>query len=366
MTPRAQLATGTLFALLAGLMWGLVFVAPLLLPDYPAALQSFARYLAFGLIALPLAWWDRAQLARLTREDWIEALKLSVVGNLLYYLFLAAAIQRAGGPLPTMIIGSLPVVIAIVSNLRGSPVVRLRDGRLPWGRLAPSLLLIAAGIGCVNHVELAQLQAAAATGAPQGAAGIQVSLGPDLGRYALGALLAVGAVACWTWYPIRNADWLRAHADRSPRAWATAQGLATLPLAAGGFALFWAWNGTNSTIGTTGQAFEMPFGPTPELFLGLMFAIGLFASWLGTLCWNEASQRLPPSLVGQLIVFETLAALSYAWVLRGRWPDGVTLAGVTLLVAGVAWALRGGAAGTPPAAPVAPHGTPPGTAPRAG
>ena len=91
---RAQLATGTLFALLAGLMWGLVFVAPLLLPDYPAALQSFARDLAFGLIALPLAWWDRAQLARLTREDWIEALKLSVVGNLLYYLFLAAAIQR--------------------------------------------------------------------------------------------------------------------------------------------------------------------------------------------------------------------------------------------------------------------------------
>ena len=49
-----------------------------------------------------------------------------------------------------------------------------------------------------------------------------------------------------------------------------------------------------------------------------MFAIGLLASWLGTLCWNEASQRLPPTLVGQLIVFETLAALSYAFVLRGR------------------------------------------------
>jgi hypothetical protein len=30
LTPRAQLVTGTLFALLAGLMWGLVFVAPLL------------------------------------------------------------------------------------------------------------------------------------------------------------------------------------------------------------------------------------------------------------------------------------------------------------------------------------------------
>jgi len=347
--PRAQLATGTLFALLAGLMWGLVFVAPLLLPDYPAALQSFARYLAFGLIALPLAWWDRAQLARLTREDWIEALKLSVVGNLLYYLFLAASIQRAGGPLPTMIIGTLPVVIAIVSNLRGSQVVRLRDGRLPWRRLAPSLLLIAAGIACVNHVELARLQAEVATPLP--GAGTNADAAADanaaqgLSRYALGALLAVGAVICWTWYPIRNADWLRAHADRSPRAWAVAQGVATLPLAALGFALFWAWNEAGGGAqGAQGQqAFEMPFGPTPGLFLGLMFSIGLFASWLGTLCWNEASQRLPPSLVGQLIVFETLAALSYAWVLRGRWPDGFTLAGAALLVAGVAWALRSGA-----------------------
>jgi len=345
----AQLVTGTLFALLAGLMWGLVFVAPLLLPDYPAALQSFARYLAFGLIALPLAWWDRTQLARLTREDWIEALKLSVVGNLLYYLFLAAAIQRAGGPLPTMIIGTLPVVIAIVSNLRGSQVVRLRDGRLPWRRLAPSLLLIAAGIACVNHVELARLQAEVATPLPGAGtiadAAANASAAQDLSRYALGALLAVGAVACWTWYPIRNADWLRAHADRSPRAWATAQGLATLPLAALGFALFWAWNEAGGEAqGAQGQqAFEMPFGPTPGLFLGLMFSIGLFASWLGTLCWNEASQRLPPSLVGQLIVFETLAALSYAWVLRGRWPDGFTLAGAALLVAGVAWALRSGA-----------------------
>lgn len=331
--PRAQLVTGTLFALLAGLMWGLVFVAPLLLPDYPAALQSCARYVAFGLIALPLAWWDRAQLARLSRADWVEALKLSAVGNLLYYLFLAASIQRAGGPLPTMIIGTLPVVIAIVSNLRSSHTVRQRDGRLPWRRLLPSLVLIALGIACVNHVELARLQAEG-SGTDTAAGGV--------GRYALGAALALGAVVCWTWYPIRNADWLRAHADRSPRAWATAQGLATLPLAAVGFALFWAWNeaagGARSAQGQ--PAFEMPLGPTPGLFLGLMFSIGLFASWLGTLCWNEASQRLPPSLAGQLIVFETLAALGYAWVLRGRWPDGFTLAGAALLVGGVAWAVH--------------------------
>ena len=32
---------------------------------YPAALQSVARYLAFGLIAMPLAWLDRRALRQL-------------------------------------------------------------------------------------------------------------------------------------------------------------------------------------------------------------------------------------------------------------------------------------------------------------
>jgi drug/metabolite transporter (DMT)-like permease len=312
------LTTGTGFALAAGLMWGLVFVAPLMLPQYPAVLLSFGRYLAFGLIALPLAWLDRARVAELTRADWLEALKLSVVGNLLYYLCLAAAIQRAGGPMPTMIIGTLPVVIAVVSNRRDAA----RDGRLPWRRMLPSLLLIGAGLACVNHVELQALMHDQAA---------------DLGRYAWGAMLALGALVCWTWYPIRNADWLRHHADRSPRAWATAQGLATLPLAALGFVAFWA---VSAFTGWGARDFALPLGPTPWRFVGLMLAIGLFASWLGTLCWNEASQRLPTSLTGQLIVFETLAALAYAFALRGRAPEGLTMVGIALLVAGVVWSLR--------------------------
>jgi len=317
----AALASGTAFALAAGAMWGLVFVTPLLLPQYPAAMLSASRYLAFGLIALPLALWDRRELAALSRDDWMEALKLSAVGNLLYYSFLAAAIQRAGGPLPTVIIGTLPVVIAIVSNLTAGPAAPGRDPRLPWARLAPSLVLIAAGIACVNHEELSRLAQGGA--APQ-----------DMQRYALGAALAVGAVACWTWYPIRNGRWLRAHPSRSPRAWATAQGLVTLPMAAVAFAGFWVWQAHTS------PDFAMPLGPDPMRFFSLMLALGLFASWLGTLCWNEASQRLPTSLAGQLIVFETLAALAYAWTLRAQAPGVAALAGVALLVAGVWWALR--------------------------
>jgi len=312
-----HLVSGAAFALAAGLMWGLVFITPLLLPEYPAALLSVGRYLAFGLIALPLAVADRRGLRGLARADWIEALKLSAVGNLLYYLLLASAIQRAGGPLPTMIIGTLPVVIAVTSNLRDAH----RDGHLPWARLAPSLALIAVGIGLVNKVELDALRAQAAAS----------GTGFDVASYATGALLAIGAVACWTWYPVRNADWLRAHPDRNPRTWATAQGIATLPLALVGYAVVWA---------LLPASYALPLGPRPLHFVGLMAAVGLFASWLGTLCWNEASQRLPTTLAGQLIVFETLSALAYAFLLRHAWPAPLTGLGIALLIAGVAWALR--------------------------
>jgi hypothetical protein len=55
--------SGVLYALLAGMMWGLIFVGPLIVPEYPAILQSMGRYLALGLIALPLAWLGRARCA---------------------------------------------------------------------------------------------------------------------------------------------------------------------------------------------------------------------------------------------------------------------------------------------------------------
>ena len=63
---------GAAYALVAGLTWGLVFVAPLLLPDYPAAQLMAGRYLAFGLIALPLA---RREIDAVNHRWLSEALK---------------------------------------------------------------------------------------------------------------------------------------------------------------------------------------------------------------------------------------------------------------------------------------------------
>ena len=255
-----NLLVGVAAALAAGLIWGLVFVVPLLLPDYPATLLSFGRYLAFGLVTLPIAWWQRDKLRKLTSGDWWLATRLSLVGNIAYYLALSGAIQLAGAPLPTLIIGTLPVLIAVCANLG--------DRQFSWLRLLPSLLLIGLGLLCVNADQLQRFDAK-----------------NTLNAYLLGAVLAVVANAAWTWYPIHNARWLRAHPSHSSMTWATAQGLVTLPMAASGLLVSIVY------LKATGDArfVESLWGPQPLKFWLLMLVIGFAASWLGTLLWNIAS-----------------------------------------------------------------------------
>ena len=305
--------SGVLYALLAGLMWGLIFVGPLIVPEYPAVLQSMGRYLALGLIALPIAWLGRARLRQLVRKDWVTALTLTMMGNLIYYVCLASAIQRTGAPVSTMIIGTLPVVIPVFANLLYSQ----RDGKLSWWRLSPALVLIGTGLLCVNISELNQ--------------GL-----PDFSgwRYGSGIALALISVVCWAWYALRNARWLRENPDKHPMMWATAQALVTLPVSLLGYIAACLWlNGQTPD-------FALPFGPRPGVFIGLMIAIAVLCSWVGALCWNVASQKLPTVILGPLIVFETLAGLLYTFILRQEFPPLLTVSGITLLMVGVVIAVR--------------------------
>lgn len=305
--------SGVLYALLAGLMWGLIFVGPLIVPEYPAVLQSMGRYLALGLIALPIAWLGRVRLRQLVRKDWITALTLTMMGNLIYYVCLASAIQRTGAPVSTMIIGTLPVVIPVFANLLYSQ----RDGKLSWWRLSPALVLIGIGLLCVNISELNQ--------------GL-----PDFSgwRYGSGIALALVSVVCWAWYALRNARWLRENPDKHPMMWATAQALVTLPVSLLGYIAACLWlNGQTPD-------FALPFGPRPGVFIGLMIAIAVLCSWVGALCWNVASQKLPTVILGPLIVFETLAGLLYTFILRQEFPPLLTVSGIALLMVGVVTAVR--------------------------
>jgi drug/metabolite transporter (DMT)-like permease len=68
--------------------------------------------------------------------------------------------------------------------------------------------------------------------------------------------------------------------------------------------------------------------------------IGVGATWIATWLWNRASQALPTSLAGQLLVFETVFGLAYAFALEGKAPPPLAWAGMALLLAGVVLGIR--------------------------
>ncbi|QOI11132.1 DMT family transporter [Blochmannia endosymbiont of Colobopsis nipponica] len=303
---------GFVFALFAGLLWGLIFVGPLLVPDYPSVLQSAGRYAAFGLMSLPLSWYNRAQLRKLLREDWIEAVKLVFIGNFIYYTCLTDAIQQAGAPVSAIIIGTLPIMISMVYN-----VVYTNNNKVTSSNIFLALIFVLLGLISINISELI----------------LELS-SINIWSYLRGIISAIMAVACWTWYALRNAFWLKTHPYNKPIIWVIAQGIVTLPLSI--FAYFIAC----CILSLISTDFKLPLGPRPEMFVPLMIVIGLLCSWLGTFCWNEASQRLPTVLIGPVIIFETLAGLFYIFLHRQIWPSLLTIFGVFCLVIGILYVVN--------------------------
>ena len=89
--------TGVLCGLLAGAMWGMVFVAPAYLTAFTPLELACGRYIAYGLIAscmtgrrLP------ALLRRLDRGDVVAMIKHALAGNIIYYMLLALGVKLAG------------------------------------------------------------------------------------------------------------------------------------------------------------------------------------------------------------------------------------------------------------------------------
>ncbi|HMZ10140.1 MAG TPA: EamA family transporter [Plasticicumulans sp.] len=286
-------------ALGAGALWGLAFLAPLALADWSPLAISGGRYLAYALVALValLAGPRRPTSAR----EWLAAWLLSLLGNVVYYLLFAYAVRAAGSYLPTLVIGALPVTLAIVGQWRE---------HRPWRvRHLPPLALIVAGLACVNLGE---------SGAVRGE------------DYPAGVLAAVAALACWTLFGAANSDYLKRHPALPAGHWNNLLGAGLLPVALLMLAV------------APDTAARSP--ADWQHFWWIAAGTGLTAGWAASGLWNLASRGLPVALAGQLIVCETLFASAYAALWHGALPPAATLAGAALLVAGVLLAIRAFAA----------------------
>ena len=97
---------GVVAGLAAGALWGLVFVAPRMLPGFSAVDVAAGRFVAYGLVAgaaMAFAWGRRSGP---TPRQAAAAVGLSLLGFTAYYLLLALAIRDAGTEVPSLVIGS--------------------------------------------------------------------------------------------------------------------------------------------------------------------------------------------------------------------------------------------------------------------
>ncbi len=310
---------GVSYAGLAGAVWGMVLMVPQVMPAFSPWLLSAVRFTLYGVISLLLALPLAARLkAKLQRQDLLMLTVLSLVGNLLYFILLAAAIQLVGIAPASLIVGVLPVTITLLG---------LKDeGALSLRQLAWPLVMVLAGIVCINIDTFALSRASDAS----------------LLDRALGVLAALGALASWSWFAASNARYLRQRPCFDSHEWSCLLGMVTGVM--GG--VLWL---LGKGLGLPMVSHAVSNGQW-QLFWLAAAACALGGSWLANALWYAAARRLPPTLSGQLIVFETLFALLYGFAWLQRWPRPLELASIVLLLGGVAWAVRRHAAPPEPVA----------------
>ena len=292
--------TGILAGLAAGALWGLVFIAPRMVPGLSSVDLTAGRFVSFGALSFALMLLVR-QSALPTPHQAASAFGLSLLGFTGYYLLLVLAIRDAGTEVPSLIIGTIPIWMMLL----GKPA------SLRWRGLLPGLVLTLLGLSLMMQAAQTQLLAHAQ--------------GQNLWR---GVGFAVAAMICWTAFGLMNAAWLKKHPHISATTWANWLGMAT------GLGALILWLGAGSNA-------NMLLAQENRAQAAILFiATGVGSAWLATILWNIASQRLSASLCGQLIVSETLFALFYSFVWDSYWPTILQTLACALFAVGILVSIR--------------------------
>lgn len=294
---------GILAGLLAGALWGLVFVVPRMLPMGAGAYSSVdltaGRFAAYGVVATAVMLLGRRTRRLPTMRQAWAALFMSVLGFTAYYLLLVLAIRDAGTEVPTLIIGTIPVWVMLLGKPHG----------LRWAALVPGLALTLAGLLLM-------------TGSTREAGDASAT------QFWRGVALAAASLVCWTVFAIVNSAWLKRHPEVNATDWANWLGVAT----GLGAVLMWLVAGSDAGV--------LMVREDRTLFIVLCVLAGFGSTWLATIFWNIASQRLSASLCGQLIVSETIFALLYSFAWDGRWPTAAQLIACVLFTLGILASIR--------------------------
>jgi drug/metabolite transporter (DMT)-like permease len=303
----SSLLVGVLCGIGANLFWGLAFLMPVLFPNSDAVALALGRYLVFGVLSVAIMIFRRgAGMRGLGRRVWLTAIVFAFAGHLGYYFFLVEGITHTGAPITTVILGTLPVTVALTGNW-----IRRE---FPFSRLLIPLGFITVGLVLVNLMEVDWRTAFS------GHSGM---------NWVIGIVSALIALCLWTSYAVANAGFLRKHPEISSADWSTLMGMCTGALSLVALPIAAVFGGVH--VEGTGTIFPLLIGS---------LVLGVLVSWVGTVLWNRSSGVVPISIAGQLVVVQAIAGLIYVFAWDGRVPPPLELVGIALIIGGVLLAIR--------------------------
>lgn len=295
--------SGLVLVVAACALWATVVLSPLLLPDNSALQITYGRYVVLGVIsAFLLLLTPKHRRIQLTSEHLLLLGKLAIFGNIGYFALLVLGIRLWGVTPTALILGLLPVTIAVIGRKEGEgPSLK---------QLAFPLMLLCAGVLLMN------------TAALSGGGG------DDASSSLLGLICTVAALASWTWYAVANSRFLLATPGVDSLTWSSYCGIANglFGVALWSFDSLWLQRESGSATVTLH-------------FWAMSALLTLSGSWLAVMLWNLAARRLSVSAAGQLLVCETLFAVMYGALWHGVWPEKMELVAGGALLAGVTWSM---------------------------
>jgi drug/metabolite transporter (DMT)-like permease len=296
---------GVLAGLLSGFFWGLPFLVPQILVSFSAYEVTFGRLFFFAIFSIGILLQHRKVFLSFKGKEWLQTLALSLAGFSLYTLLLFQAIQDAGAILPSVIVGLIPLLVALIGA---------RSKKLTQKGVL-GLSAVAIGLLWLNSTQAQK---------------IEVASQPHFYR---GLLLSVICLLLWTSYAVFNSDFLQKHRQIPTMAWSSLMGVLSFVVMLPVF--YWKQSELfNLKMGMQSASSDF------QQFVFWTFCLGVGAGLVANALWNVASRQLPKVLTGQLIVSETIFALLFTFIYQKRLPTPSELIAMGLMIFGILISVR--------------------------
>ncbi len=269
-------------------MWGGTFIAGRLLAEMNATSGSLFRFIAATAFLVAVTLKQEGRIAPLPRSQWLPVGFLALTGVFLYNIFFLSGLQTVPAGHASLIIASIPAVIAICSAM-------FLGERLTLLKLLGIVLSIIGAMTIISRGEILKL----------------------LSQAVLGDLFILGCVASWAAYSLVGKKVMGELTPLAAVTWSCILGTLMLLL-------------TAIYSGLSAEALPV----TATHWLSCAY-LGIFGTGLGGIWYYQGIQKLGTAKAGVFINLVPINAVIMGWFLLGE-PVGLSLfLGAVLIITGV-------------------------------